>query len=146
MPSEPGRIDTEIGIAAPAERVWRILTALQGYASWNPYIVSVQGLLVSGTTLQLKSLHVPGGAETDGVVTLISAEFPEMRWEGGHPDRSILKGDHVFRCEPSGAGCRFHHFETFSGLSAERLLLEYGARIEANFRLFNEALKRAAEA
>jgi hypothetical protein len=33
----------------------------------------------------------------------------------------------------------------FSGMSAERLVMEFGARMEANFGLFNQALRRAAE-
>jgi hypothetical protein len=39
-------------------------------------------------------VHIPGKAPTDGIVTLVAADSPEMRWEGGHPDHSILKGDH----------------------------------------------------
>jgi hypothetical protein len=139
-------IDTEIHIDADPAHVWAVLTDLAGYARWNPWIVEVDGALVPGAELRLQSVHLPGTAPTEGVVTLVAADFPEMRWEGGHPDRSILLGDHVFRCEPAGGGCRFHHYEQFSGISAERLLTDFGGRIAANFRLFNEALKRAAEA
>jgi hypothetical protein len=139
------RIDTEIHIEADAQKVWAILTDLAGYARWNPYVVQVSGRLVPGSELRLRSVHIPGQTPTDGAVTLVESAFPDMRWEGGHADRSILKGDHIFRCEAAGTGCRFHHFEQFSGMSAERLLQDYGARIEANFRIFNEALKRAAE-
>lgn len=138
-------IDTEIAIAADPAHVWRILTDLAGYGRWNPWIVSVAGALLPGSELRLQSVHIPGNPATEGAVTLVSADFPEMRWEGGHPDRSILKGDHVFRCAPESGGCRFHHFEHFSGISAERLLADFGSRIEANFRLFNAALKRMAE-
>jgi hypothetical protein len=138
-------IDTEIRIEADPQHVWDVLTDFARYSGWNPYIVQVAGLLVPGSDLRLRSVHIRGKPPTDGVVTLVEASFPQMRWEGGHPDRSVLKGDHVFRCEATNSGCRFHHFEQFSGLSAERLLTEYGARIEANFRLFNKALKRAAE-
>lgn len=143
--SEELLIDTEIAIAANPAHVWAILTDFAGYARWNPWIVEVAGALVPGSELRLLSVHIPGSAPTEGVVTLVSASFPEMRWEGGHPDRSILLGDHLFRCEAAGGGCRFHHVERFSGVSAERLLMDYGARIEGNFHRFNAALKRAAE-
>lgn len=143
--SDPIVIDTDIGIDAAPARVWAILTDFTAYAVWNPYLVRVEGALVPGTVVHLQSVHIPGKAPTPGVATLISATFPEMRWEGGHPDRAIFRGDHVFACLPDAAGCRFHHHEAFTGLSAERLIGEHGARIEANFRLFNEALKRAAE-
>jgi hypothetical protein len=138
-------IATEIAIAAPPPRVWAILTDFPAYPRWNPWLVAVAGELAPGAQLRLRSVHIPGTPPTDGIATLVSAEFPEMRWEGGHPDRAVLKGDHVFRCEPDGEGCRFRHHETFTGISAERLIADYGARIEANFRRFNQALKRAAE-
>ncbi len=138
-------IETDVQIEADPRRVWAILTDFSGYARWNPYVVEVRGPLEPGAELRLRSVHIPGKPPTDGVVVLVDARFPEMRWEGGHPDRAIFRGDHVFRCEGAGSGCRFHHFETFSGISAERLLGEHGARIEANFRIFNSALKRAAE-
>ncbi len=138
-------IDTEIRIEAHPRKVWAVLTDFARYGDWNPYIIEVDGPLAPGSELRLRLAHIAGKPPTDGVVTLTGASFPKMRWEGGHPDRSILKGDHVFHCEAIDSSCRFHHFEQFSGLSAERLLTDYGARIEANFRLFNEALKRTAE-
>ncbi len=138
-------IATEIRIDADPQQVWAVLTDFGRYTGWNPWIIKVDGPLLPGSELRLRSVHIPGTPPTDGVVLLAEACFPQMRWEGGHPDRSILKGDHVFRCEGVDSGCRFHHFERFSGLSAERLLTEYGARIAANFRRFNEALKRTVE-
>jgi hypothetical protein len=141
----PFRIDTGIGIAAPPQRVWDILTDFPRYALWNPWIVGVEGDLTPGAALHLKSVHVPGQPPTDGLVLLVSAAFPEMRWEGGHPDREILKGDHLFRCEAAEGGCRFRHVENFTGMSAERLVQDYGARMEANFHRFNRALKAFAE-
>jgi hypothetical protein len=146
-PAQPGTflIETGIGIEAPAQRVWDVLTDFAGYARWNPVLIDVEGPLVPGAGLRLKTVHSPGFAPTDGRVTLVEARFPEMRWEGGHPDPFVLKGVRIFRCDADGHVCRFRQAERFSGASAERLLMDYGARIEANFRRFNEALKRAAE-
>ncbi len=143
--SRPFRIETELRIEAPPARVWDVVTDLSGYAGWNPWIVSVAGARAVGAELRLKSVHVPGGAPSEGLVILTALDFPEMRWEGGHPDREVLKGDHLFRCEADGAGCLFRHSESFTGISAERLVADYGARIEANFRRFNAALKRVCE-
>jgi hypothetical protein len=143
--SEPFRIETEVRIEAAPRRVWDVLTDLEGYAGWNPWIVAIEGERTRGAALRLKSVHVPGSAPTEGLVILTALDFPEMRWEGGHPDREVLKGDHLFRCEADGTGCRFRHSESFTGISAERLVSDFGARIEANFRRFNAALKQACE-
>ncbi len=87
-------IDTDIHIDADHRHVWASLTHFAGYARWNPYIVAVHGQFVPGSDLRLRSVHIPGKAPTDGIVTLVAADSSEMRWEGGHPDHSILKGDH----------------------------------------------------
>lgn len=146
---DPLHVATETTISAPPDVVWRILTDFAGYARWNPVIIRLEGRPEPGTELRLKSVHVPGKPATEGVVLLRAATFPEMRWEGGHPDRAIFKGDRGFRCapadEPCTGGTRFHQFETFSGIAAERLFAQHRARMEANFRRFNDALKRAAE-
>lgn len=146
-PAGPGPllIETDIGIDASPAHVWAVLTDFARYGDWNPVVVGVKGELVPGAELLLQSVHSPGFAPTAGQVTLTEVQFPEMRWTGGHPDPFVLRGERVFRCEAAGSGCRFRQAEQFSGASAERLLMEYGARIEGNFRRFNEALKRAAE-
>lgn len=37
------KIETEIFIDAPCEKVWKILTDLDNYATWNPFIVKAKG-------------------------------------------------------------------------------------------------------
>ena len=54
-------IHTHIEIAAPAERVWKILTNFSAYQDWNPYIRSaICPNLKAGEPLEI-ALLPPGG-------------------------------------------------------------------------------------
>jgi hypothetical protein len=144
--TEDLQIATELWIAATPEQVWALLTDFAGYPRWNPWVVDIQGGLVPGGILALRSVHAPGDRSTPSRVRLVSADFPEMRWEGGHDDATVFRGDRRFRCEAAGDGCRFGHSERFTGAAANVILGRHGDRIRANFERFNAALKLAAEA
>ena len=40
------RIDTETLIQAPPQRVWSVLTDFAAYSQWNPFIVSITGIIL----------------------------------------------------------------------------------------------------
>jgi uncharacterized protein YndB with AHSA1/START domain len=53
-------LQTEIDIAAPAERVWRILTDFDAYPDWNPFIRKIQGRPEPSGKLEVR-IEPPGG-------------------------------------------------------------------------------------
>lgn len=55
--SAPVFVSDEIGIAAPPEVVWRVLSDLASWPAWNPDVKSmtVEGPLVEGTTFRWKA-------------------------------------------------------------------------------------------
>ena len=142
-------IHTEIDIAAPAERVWEILTDFDDYPQWNPMIPRMRGELVVGAPLRFaitvnRRVNVPITAE------LVTAEAPhELRWVGpGYsPLRRVLSGSHYFVIEPiDDEHVRFSHGEDFTGL----MLLGRWRRVEKAltpiYNALNRAIKRRAEA
>ena len=50
---------TEITIEASPQRVWEILTDLERYETWNPFVVACQGRVATGERLICR-LHPPG--------------------------------------------------------------------------------------
>jgi hypothetical protein len=140
------RISTEIRIDAPCEAVWRLLTDYAGYAKWNPYLVKVEGSARAGEQIVVHSVLRPGMEPISQPVAVISAEPYIMRWEGGLPDRSRFKGDHVFELLETSAATILRHYEHFSGCEAQAIVAAHGALIEGNFMKFNQAMKAAAEA
>lgn len=138
-------IETSIVIAAPIDCVWSVLTALDRYADWNPYLVRIEGNAVAGTTITVHSVTVPGGDLIVAPVSVVSVEPYVMRWEGGLPDRGQFKGDHWFVLNEEKGNTRFDHFEHFSGALEAAILAAHGETIRTNFLRFNDALKAHTE-
>ena len=53
-------LHTEIDIEAPPTDVWAILTDLDAYADWNPFVVSSSGTVAVGERLSNR-MQPPGG-------------------------------------------------------------------------------------
>lgn len=137
-------VHTEIGIGAPAEAVWEVVSDLNGWESWNQ-IVSVSGKLAIGETLHVV-ISPPGGKAVSLTPTVVQLEEGrEFRWRtrtfGG-----LFKAEHGFRITAEDKGrCRFEQFEMFKGFLAGAFLARQGKAIETGFNAMNRLLKREAE-
>ena len=109
-------LHTDIEIDATPEAVWNILTDLDGYADWNPFITSATGTVAVGERL-VNRMRPPGGREMPLKPTVTAVE-PEatFEWLGHLGVSGVLDGRHRFELEqtPSG-GTRLKHSEFFSG-------------------------------
>lgn len=137
-------IHTEIGIGAPAEIVWEIVSDLENWARWNPFMTA-SGKLAGGEKLQVFMAR-PGGKKLgiEPAVTMMD-EGREFRWKtrtfGG-----LFRAEHGFRVVPEDTGrCRFEQFEMFGGFLAPAILSRQGKAIETGFQAMNRTLKREAE-
>jgi hypothetical protein len=136
-------ISSEIEIAAPAERVWHVLSTFAAYPQWNPFIRQVDGRAKTDSALALK-FRLPDGKATSlkARVTKVDANR-ELCWLGGISP--LLTAEHHFTIEPlDSQRCRFAQRETFSGL----LLPLFSGRIaqtERGFAEMDKALKARAE-
>jgi hypothetical protein len=139
------RIATSIDIAAPIEQVWALLTGFDDYARWNRYIVRIDGAALPGTTVTVHAIMQSGAALMVQSADVIAVAPYAMHWRGGLPDRSRFCGDHHFQLDALPTGCRFNHFEDFSGMQAATILAAHSETIAANFALFNQSLKDTAE-
>ena len=138
-------ISGTITIAAPAERVWAILTDFGAYAQWNPFLEQASGSAVVGSRLTIR-FHPPGSRATTLRPTVLSADpGRELRWRGRVLLPGLLDAVHHFTIEPDGPNrVKFTQHETFSGL----LLPLFGATLrngERGFAAMNQALKTRAE-
>jgi ectoine hydroxylase-related dioxygenase (phytanoyl-CoA dioxygenase family) len=138
------RIETQIEIAAPIERVSRALADGSRYADWNPYLVQIDGAIESGTEI-VAHARFADGREQAMPVQVVAVEPTRMHWEGGLPDRSLFKGDHFFELDDLGATTRLRHFENFTGRLVDRIVVAGGDAIRANFERMNAALRTHCE-
>ena len=141
-------IRTSIEIAAPAERVWRILSDQDAYGAWNPFIRSISGDLRPGGHLNVQIAPPGRGATRFQPIVLRVEPNRELRWRGSFGMRGLFDGEHAFLLDPIDAGhTRFRQEERFSGLFVP--LIVRGDLLESTRRGFiamNEALKARAEA
>jgi hypothetical protein len=139
-------IRTEIEIDAPTERVWKILTDLESFEKWNPFIVHAEGVARRGQRLAV-TIHPPGRRATTFRPTVVAHEpNRELRWLGRLWVPGIFDGEHAHEVEalPNGR-TRYVQRERFHGI----LVPFVGGMIrdtEEGFREMGEALKARAEA
>ncbi len=139
------RIETGIEIAAPAARVWTLLTDFAGMPAWNPFIRSISGIPAPGERLSV--LIAPPGKSAMRFRPVVLALRPEreLRWRGHLIVPGLFDGEHYFLLEPVGPDrTRLTHGENFSGLLVG-LFRGALAATEAGFTAMNAALKQAAE-
>jgi hypothetical protein len=138
-------IHTEIGIMAPAARVWDVLATVDKWPEWNPF-ARVAGRFAVGERLTVV-LTPPGQSGMTFRPTVVKLEpGRELRWLGHLGMRGLFDGEHGFRVVPEDVGrCRFEHFETFTGLLVAPILWFAEAATRQGFEAMNRQLKARAE-
>lgn len=137
-----GRVSSAaITIPARAGLVWSVLTDLDSYAAWNPYIRKAEGRLREGARWRLERT-LNGRAYRARQVTVTCWEpGRRLTWRGGVPVPPLLTGDHDVRITETADGVRLVQSETVAGLLAPGLFPWLRPRLEARFTAMNEALR-----
>lgn len=140
-------IHTEIGILAPAERVWAILADTKAWPAWNPFVVGLEGRLAVGEGLTAR-IRPPGRKEMVFRPRVVKYEpGRELRWLGSLGVKGLFDGEHGFRVAPEAEGrCRFEQFEAFSGILSTPIFWMMAPQTRDGFVAMNKALKAKAEA
>lgn len=141
------KLYTEVMIAAPAGCVFRILTEVERYAEWNPFIVSAQGKVAPGEKLNIR-IRPPGKPEQPYVVEVLRV-IPdrEFVWLGHMKLPGLLDGTHIFELLPEGVDrVRLVHREEFRGLLVPLVWRVFlNTRMREGFEALNRSLKEVAE-
>lgn len=140
------QLETDIDIAAPPETVWNILTDLDAYGDWNPFIVSAEGHVAVGERL-INRMKQPGGRAMTLKPTVTAVEAGSIfEWLGVLAMPGVFDGRHRFELEPTSTGTRLVHSERFRGVLVRfmRKMVDTGTR--QGFEEMNAALKSRAEA
>ncbi len=127
-------------IAAPAERVWKLLTDATGFPSWNTTVTRLEGTIALGERLALVVPIAPDRTFRPRVTRLVPNEA--MVWSDGFAP--MFKGVRTFTLTARGADTEFSMTEVFSGLMLpmiRRSLPDFGPAFET----YAADLKRAAE-
>ena len=139
-------ISTSIVIAAPADKIWNILTDLPAYPDWNPFFKEATGELAVG-----KTLHISAREQNFKFSPKLLVVNPgqELRWKGKLGVKGIFDGEHYFIITDKGDGtCTFDHGERFHGCLVPVMgaLSSLFKDTEKGFVKLNKALKERCEA
>jgi uncharacterized protein YndB with AHSA1/START domain len=128
-------------IAAPPERIWKLLTDAARFPSWNSTVTSIDGEIALGAKLALKVPLDPKRTFHPKVTRLV--ENRAMEWRDGFAP--MFRGVRTFALTPGATGVTtFEMTETFSGLMLpmiKRSLPDFGQAFET----YAADLARAAE-
>lgn len=140
-------LHTEIEIDAPAETVWSVLTDLDNYANWNPFVTEASGDIAVGSKL-VNRIAPPGGrAMTFKPVVTVVESARVFEWLGRLGLPGIFDGRHRFELTPiSSGGTRLVHSEEFQGFLVRPMRKSLDTQTRAGFEAMNVALKARAEA
>ncbi|HEX6351723.1 SRPBCC domain-containing protein [Actinophytocola sp.] len=134
------RITVTTEIAAPVEVVWARLTDTASFASWNPFMPSLEGMLAVGEKLTVR-ITPPGGKGMTFRPTVTAVEENHrLEWLGRFLVPGLFDGRHSFTLEAIEGGTRLTHEETFTGVLVP-LMASTLAKTEDGFRAMNEALR-----
>jgi hypothetical protein len=133
--------ETSIGIDAPPQRVWSILTDTAHWPQFDPYCDRIEGRAALGETVKAFTKLAPGRAFPVKVTEFAAPR--RMVWSGGMP-LGLFKGVRTYTINPAGKGSTFAMREEFSG----PLLALIGKSLPdmtEPFAAFAKGLKQKAE-
>jgi hypothetical protein len=138
-------LHSEIEIETTPERVWAVLTDLDRFGEWNPFMTEARGTVSKGNRLRVR-LSPPGGrGVTMKPRVTVAAPGRMFEWLGHAGFPGVFDGRHRFELRPTATGTTFVQHETFSGVLAPLFMRMLARRTAAGFVLMNEALKARAE-
>jgi hypothetical protein len=139
-------LHSDILINAPAERVWQIVTDLERYADWNPFIPRASGRIAPGERIRIEVQ--PAGLKPVRFRPKVLHVEPgrSFYWEGRLALPGLFTGRHHFELHQNGGGSvRFVQWEQFSGLLLPLIWRRIAEPTRQGYHLMNAAVKQRAE-
>lgn len=138
-------LETEIQISAPPERVWAVLTDLEKYQEWNPFIREARGQVKVGDKLTVRIFPPDSKAMEFKPVVKSVVENREFSWLGRFLIPGLFDGEHIFQLKQNESGTLLIQKEHFSGMLVPLLWKSLDKNTRAGFEQMNRALKDRAE-
>ena len=138
-------LHTEIDIDATPAEVWQVLTDLEGWADWNPFITSSIGTPEVGETL-VNRMEPPGGkAITFKPKVTVVEDTKTFEWLGKLGFSGVFDGRHRFEVEASPTGTRFVQSETLDGMLVRVMRKSLDTKTTSGFIQIQHRLEREVE-
>ena len=136
---------TIVDIDTPGDRVWQMLTDLNDYRNWNPFLTSASGTVAPGSTI---TITAKVGKRTITFHPRISVVEPRKKlvWVGRLLSSELFEGKHEFDViEIDQSHTRVIQSEHFRGILVAALWRRSSPALLEGFRAMNDALKHRCE-
>ena len=139
-------VRAEIEIDAPIDRVWGILTDIEGYADWNAFTPHVETTLEIGDPIRLK-VRLVGNLSLHRVETITRNQPYTLGWDMKLGIRTLLHAERVqVLTEIDDRRTHYMTEDCFTGWLRRVVLGLFGRAMERGFLDCSLGLKKAAEA
>ena len=136
---------TQIIIDASPEKVWQVLTDLDKYPEWNPFICHAIGKAEIGRTVDIDFQSDSTGMKLHCTVVRFQPNR-ELSWTYHAMHPILFRGEHIFTIEPLGENrVRFIDREEFNGLLVFTQAKDIDTNTKRGFEAMDKALKACAE-
>jgi uncharacterized membrane protein len=99
-------VEASIEIDAPPDRVWQVISDLESFSSWNPFMTKAAGRLVVGDRLSI-TLQPPGGKPMDFKPKVLEVTPNQrIRWIGHLVVPGLFDGAHLLQSNRSRVDAR----------------------------------------
>jgi hypothetical protein len=139
------RIQSRVGVQAPAFAVWDVLSDLEGWKDWNPLFTEAEGRLSIGSLLQLRRVRPDGVGELHEVRVLDWVPNEQILWTySAAPFAKVIGFLEIEAL--SATGCVLSVGELYTGFVGDWLGQKNRKKLTPGWRKLAEALKDKAEA
>ena len=136
---------TQIIIDASPEKVWQVLTDLDKYPEWNPFVCHAIGKAEIGRTVDIDFQSDSTGMKLHCTVVRLQPNR-ELSWTYHAMHPILFRGEHIFTIEPLGENrVRFINREEFNGLLVFTQAKDIDTNTKRGFEAMDKALKACAE-
>jgi hypothetical protein len=142
----PFVIDEVIDIDAPRETVWKVITDLPSYGTWNPFVVWCRSTLVVGDPVEMRVVLFRGfaRAQRETIFEHIPGERLCYGLDGGSLGAIRSRRCHELQVSAPGRTRYRSHFE-LSGWLAPVVRGLLGSRLQRGFRSMTAGICHRAE-
>lgn len=140
-------VRAEVEIAAPAERVWQVMTNFAAYPNWNPLFRRIEGRAKTDSHLVVR-LEPTGARGFTGKGRVIRVDAPrELHWQGSHlPVPGLFQCQFACSVEPMpGQRTKLTLSDKFSGLLVSMMAGYLDNSVAPALDAMAQAVKERAE-
>jgi hypothetical protein len=136
---------TIVTIDAPANQVWDVLTDLNGYKSWNPFLTSATGAVAPDSKITVAAKMGKHTITFHPRIVAVDAR-KKLAWRGTLLTPVIFEGEHTFELEAlDQSHTRVIQSEQFRGVLVGFLWRKFSPDLTQGFNAMNHALKGRCE-